>query len=241
MRENARTRPSTASQITSARFARPRLDDLDSIGIELLYQHRVDPKVPIEDVAGTVGDLVREGKVRYFGLSEANSATIRRAHAVHPVSVLQSEYSLWSRDVEQEIFPTCRELGIGFVAFSPLGRGFLAGKAETVSQGDRRHSLPRWQGDALTKNISLFETLKALAEARGCTSAQLALAWVLHKGKDIVPIPGTTKAHRLIENVGASAIQLSADDIAQIELAVPASAGEGARHDAVEASWADRE
>jgi aryl-alcohol dehydrogenase-like predicted oxidoreductase len=239
MRDNARealnSRPDNIRAVCEASLRRLGLEQ-----IELLYQHRVDPQVPIEDVAGTVGDLVLEGKVKYFGLSEASAATIRRAHQVHPVSALQSEYSLWSRDVEGDILPVCRELGIGFVAFSPLGRGFLAGKAAELDPGDRRRSLPRWQGDALAKNANLFEALKSLARERQCSPAQLALAWLLHKGTDIVPIPGTTKLHRLEENVAATAISLSPEDMARIEDAVPADAVVGARLDPVEGAWADR-
>jgi aryl-alcohol dehydrogenase-like predicted oxidoreductase len=209
--------------------------------IDLLYQHRVDPAVPIEDVAGAVGDLVRQGKVRYFGLSEAGAATIRRAHKVHPVAALQTEYSLWSREVERTILPTCRELGIGFVAYSPLGRGFLAGIAQDLPQNDRRRALPRWHGDALARNLGLMETLKTLATARGCTPAQLALAWVLHKGEDIVPIPGTTKVHRLEENMAAAAMRLTPAHIAAIEAALPENAVQGRRYDAANESWEDRE
>jgi aryl-alcohol dehydrogenase-like predicted oxidoreductase len=203
--------------------------------IDLLYQHRVDPNVPIEDVAGTVGDLVRQGKVRYFGLSEAAAATIRRAHQVHPVSAVQSEYSLWSRDVEHEVLPTCRELGIGFVPYSPLGRGFLTGaitKPDDLAENDFRRTMPRLQGEAFGKNLSLVETLTRIAREKGCTPAQLALAWLLHKGSDIVPIPGTTKIHRLEENLAAADLQLSPPDVATIERAVPEEAVAGTRYDA---------
>jgi aryl-alcohol dehydrogenase-like predicted oxidoreductase len=207
---------------------------LERLGVEtidLFYQHRVDPDVPIEDVAGTVGELVSEGKVRFFGLSEAAPETIRRAHAVHPVTALQNEYSLWSRDPEQEVLPLCRELGIGFVAYSPLGRGFLASGAKELRENDFRRSQPRWQGEALQQNLGLFETLSALAGQRSCTPAQLALAWLLHKGDDIVAIPGTTKIHRLEENVAAASIALSADEIAAIERALPPEAVQGGRYD----------
>jgi aryl-alcohol dehydrogenase-like predicted oxidoreductase len=206
---------------------------LERLGIEtidLLYQHRVDPNVPIEDVAGTVADLIREGKVRYFGLSEAGPDTIRRAHAVQPVSALQSEYSLWSRGPERDVLPICRELGIGFVAYSPLGRGFLAGPPK-LADNDFRKGIPRWQGDAYARNLTLVETLEKLAAERRATAAQLCLAWLLHKGEDIVPIPGTTKTNRLEENAAAADIRLSDDDIAQIEAAVPESAVEGDRYD----------
>jgi len=187
--------------------------------------------VPIEDVAGTVGELIAAGKVRYFGLSEAGPETIRRAHAVHPVSALQTEYSLWTRDPESSVLPVCRELGIGFVAYSPLGRGFLASGAKELGANDFRRNLPRFKGEALTQNLSLFETLEALAERKRCTPAQLALAWLLHKGDDIVAIPGTSKVHRLEENVAAAAIELSADDMAEIEGALPPEAVAGERYD----------
>ena len=200
--------------------------------IDLLYQHRVDPNVPIEDVAGTVGELVKAGKVRYFGLSEAGPDTIRRAHKVHPVSALQSEYSLWTRDPEKAVLPTLRELGIGLVPYSPLGRGFLAGALKgQPAEGDFRRFMPRFQGEALAKNLSLVETLTRLAGAKGHTPAQLALAWLLHQGPDIAPIPGTTKVSRLEENVAAAEIALTRDDLAAIEAAVPETEVEGARYD----------
>ena len=200
--------------------------------IDLFYQHRVDPNVPIEDVAGAVGDLVKAGKVKYFGLSEAGPDTIRRAHAVHPVSALQSEYSLWTRDPERAVLPVCRELGIGFVPFSPLGRGFLAGALTgQPAENDLRRSMPRFQGAALQKNLSLVETLARLAGEKGRTSAQLALAWLLSRAPDIAPIPGTTKISRLEENVAAADIVLSAQDLAAIEAAIPETAVEGARYD----------
>lgn len=199
--------------------------------IDLFYQHRVDPNVPIEEVAGAVGQLVSEGKVRYFGLSEAGVETIRRAHRVHPVSALQSEYSLWTRGPEKSVLPVCRELGIGFVPYSPLGRGFLAGGATDISDNDFRKTLPRWQTDALTKNLTLVETLKNLARIQGRTPGQFALAWLLHQGNDIVPIPGTTKIHRLEENLAAAQVHLTAADIAAIEHAIPESAVQGKRYD----------
>jgi aryl-alcohol dehydrogenase-like predicted oxidoreductase len=202
--------------------------------IDLFYQHRVDPNVPIEDVAGAVGDLVKAGKVRYFGLSEAGPETIRRAHAVHPVSALQSEYSLWTRDPEKTVLPVTRELGIGFVPYSPLGRGFLAGAVqgkEALADNDFRRFMPRFRDGALEKNLSLVDTLTGLAREKGRTPAQLALAWLLSRAPDIVPIPGTTKATRVEENVGAVGIELTADDLAAIEAAVPETAVEGARYD----------
>jgi aryl-alcohol dehydrogenase-like predicted oxidoreductase len=207
---------------------------LQRLGIEtidLFYQHRVDPAVPIEDVAGTVGELIAAGKVRYFGLSEAAPGTIRRAHATQPVTALQNEYSLWSRDPEQDVLPLCRELAIGFVAYSPLGRGFLAAGAKELASNDFRRNLPRWQGPALERNLELFETLATMAAQKECTPAQLSLAWLLHKGEGIVAIPGTTRISRLEENLAAADIALSLDEIAAIERAVPAEAVAGARYD----------
>jgi aryl-alcohol dehydrogenase-like predicted oxidoreductase len=204
--------------------------------IDLLYQHRVDPKVPIEDVAGTVGELIQAGKVRFFGLSEAGPETIRRAHKVCPVSAVQTEYSLWSRDVEREVLPACRELRIGFVPYSPLGRGFLAGAIPDpgkLADTDFRRHMPRMKGEAFSANRSLVETLAALAHAKGRTPAQLALAWLLGQGADIAPIPGTTKIPRLEENVAAAEIRLTHDELAAIERAVPERAVEGERYDAM--------
>ena len=208
--------------------------------IDIFYQHRVDPNVPIEDVAGAVGDLVRAGKVKYFGLSEAGAETIKRAHNVHPVSALQSEYSLWSRGVEDEILPLCRTLGIGFVAYSPLGRGLLAGAGAQLAQNDFRRGLPRWKGAALEKNLSLAEIIAALARKRSCTPAQLSLAWLLQKGEDIIPIPGTTKLDRLEQNLAAANVVLSTADMAEIEAAAPESAVEGARYDEIGLGMVDR-
>ena len=200
--------------------------------IDLFYQHRVDPNVPIEDVAGAVKDLIAEGKVKHFGLSEAGAATIRKAHAVQPVAALQSEYSLWFRELEAEILPTLRELGIGLVPYSPLGRGFPTGavKAETLGEGDFRKGLPRFQGEALTKNLSLVDALTAIAGEKGITPAQLALAWILRQGEDIAPIPGTTKIGRLEENLGAVDVTLTAEDLSRIAAAVPETAVEGERY-----------
>jgi aryl-alcohol dehydrogenase-like predicted oxidoreductase len=203
--------------------------------IDLLYQHRVDPKTPIEDVAGAVGELVKAGKVRYFGLSEAGPETIRRAHATFPVSALQNEYSLWTRDVEGGALPLCRELGIGLVPYSPLGRGFLTGAIKSLDalpEKDFRRHNPRFQAEALSHNLPLVETLTRLAGEKGRTPGQLALAWLLHQGDDIVPIPGTTKLHRLEENVAAAEIALSPEDLDAIARAVPETAVEGARYDA---------
>jgi aryl-alcohol dehydrogenase-like predicted oxidoreductase len=190
--------------------------------IDLYYQHRVDPNIPIEDVAGTVKDLIKEGKVKYFGLSEAGANTIRRAHAVQPVAVLQSEYSLWTRQHEKEIIPTIEELGIGLVAFSPLGKGFLAGKIDEntkFADGDIRNMLPRFTEEARLANKALLDLLNQFAASRNVTSAQIALAWVLAQKPWIVPIPGTTKLHRLTENIGAASILLTTVELEEIEAA----------------------
>ncbi|RNI38745.1 aldo/keto reductase [Hanamia caeni] len=188
--------------------------------IDLLYQHRVDPNVPIEDVAGTVKDLIKEGKVKYFGLSEAGAQTIRRAHAIQPVSALQSEYSLWTRQHEKEIIPTIEELGIGLVAYSPLGKGFLTGKIDAntkFQQGDFRNTLPRFTEDARKSNQALLDLIDEYAKAKNGTPAQIALAWVLAQKPWIVPIPGTTKLHRLKENIGAATIEFTTEELKQIE------------------------
>lgn len=190
--------------------------------IDLLYQHRVDPNVPIEDVAGTVKDLINEGKAKYFGLSEAGAETIRKAHAVQPVSALQSEYSLWTRQHEKEIIPTIEELGIGLVAFSPLGKGFLAGKIDQhtkFQEGDIRSILPRYTEEARKANQALLDLIQKFAKEKNATPAQIALAWVLAQKPWIVPIPGTTKLHRLQENIGAASIRLTTDELREIETA----------------------
>ena len=186
----------------------------------------------MEDVAGTVGELVREGKVRYFGMSEADAASVRRAHAVHPVTALQSEYSLWTRDLEAEVIPMLRELGIGLVPFSPLGRGFLTGsvKPDTVPDGDFRSNMTRFKGEAGAQNYRLVQALEALAKQKGATPAQLALAWVLHQGDDFVPIPGTRRLDRLEENIAAAQIDLSPADLSAIESAFPKDAVAGGRY-----------
>lgn len=187
--------------------------------IDLLYQHRPDPSVPIEDTVGAMADLVKAGKVKHLGLSEVSPELLRRAHAVHPITALQSEYSLWFRDVEQDILPTCRELGIGFVPFSPLGRGFLTGSikgADMLPEGDFRRLLPRFQQDAITQNLRLVEALTQMAQARGCTSAQLALAWLLAQGDDIAPIPGARRIKHLEENAAASEIVMSPAELDQL-------------------------
>ncbi len=201
--------------------------------IDLYYQHRVDTTVPIEDTVGAMAELVREGKVRFLGLSEAGAATIRRAHAVHPISSLQSEYSLWSRDPEDAVLATIRELGIGFVAYSPLGRGFLTGRIRTtddLAPDDFRRNSPRFQGENLRKNLELVARVEELAKARGVTAGQLALAWVAAQGKDIVPIPGTTRRRHLEENVAAMELVLLPEEIAALNSAVPPGAASGLRY-----------
>src|SRR5205809_715967 len=201
--------------------------------IDLYYQHRVDPKVPIEETVGAMAQLVRHGKVRYLGLSEAAPATIRRAHATHPISALQTEYSLWSRDPEDEILPLCRELGIGFVAYSPLGRGFLSGQIrryEDLAPDDWRRSNPRFQGENFTRNLELVARIAELARAKQCTPSQLALAWVLAQGDDIVPIPGTKRVRYLEENAAAATITLSAAELEAIDAVFPKGAAAGDRY-----------
>jgi aryl-alcohol dehydrogenase-like predicted oxidoreductase len=201
--------------------------------IDLFYQHRVDPSVPIEDVAGAVGELVRAGKVRFFGLSEAGCATIRRAHAVHPVSALQSEYSLWERNLEAEIIPVLLELGIGLVPFSPLGRGFLAGdakRAEDYAADDIRHNDPRFQGSNFDANMRAAATVREIAETKGATPGQIALAWLLHKNENIVPIPGTKRRKHLDENVAAIDVRLEAEDMRRLDEALSPDAVSGPRY-----------
>lgn len=201
--------------------------------IDLYYQHRVDPDVPIEETVGAMSELVKAGKVRYLGLSEAGPDTIRRAHKIFPISALQSEYSLWTRDPEGEILAVCRELGIGFVAYSPLGRGFLTGqirKCEDLADDDYRRVSPRFQGDNLKKNLELVKRIEKLSREKGCTSAQLALAWVLAQGDDIVPIPGTKRRKYLQENIDALAVTLSAHDLQLIDEIAPRGAAQGARY-----------
>jgi aryl-alcohol dehydrogenase-like predicted oxidoreductase len=211
--------------------------------IDLYYQHRVDPKTPIEDTVGAMAELVKAGKVRYIGLSEAAPATIRRAAKVHPIAALQTEYSLWSREMEDEILPTVRELGIGFVAYSPLGRGFLTGRFQTLDDlpvDDWRRNLPRFQGANFRKNLALVKEIEELAAAKGCTPGQLTLAWVLAQGEDIVPIPGTKRLKSLHDNLGAVNVRLTADDLAQIDAILPAGAAAGARLDAQSMQRIDR-
>src|SRR4029453_9530334 len=205
---------------------------LQRLGIETIdvyYQHRVDPETPIEDTVGAMADLVKAGKVRYLGLSEAAPQTIRRAHKVHPISALQTEYSLWSREPEDELLDTVRELGIAFVAYSPLGRGFLTGQIKSpadLAPDDWRHRNPRFQGENFQKNLDLATRVQALAREKGCTAAQLALAWLLSRGKDIVPIPGSTRAERVAENAGALDVQLSAADVSSLDALAPSVAGQ---------------
>jgi len=201
--------------------------------IDLYYQHRVDPEIPIEDTVGAMGELVREGKVRYLGLSEAGPTTIRRAHAVHPISALQTEYSLWSRDPEDQILRVCRELGIGFVAYSPLGRGFLTGRfrnLDDLQPDDYRRRSPRFQGENFASNLELVARIEELARRKACTPSQLALAWVLAQGDDIVPIPGTKRRRYLEENVAALSISLSREELAAIDAAAPRGVARGERY-----------
>jgi aryl-alcohol dehydrogenase-like predicted oxidoreductase len=212
------SRPEQIRRVADASLKRLGVDRID-----LFYQHRVDPNVPIEDVAGTVGELVAAGKVKHLGLSEAGADTIRRAHTVFPVTAVQSEYSLWTRDPEAEVLPTCAELGIGFVAFSPLGKGFFTGTITpdaTFTPGEIRATVPRFHGDNLTANQALLDHVRAIADARSATPAQVALAWLLAQRPFVVPIPGTRRRERIDENAGASALPLSADDIADLNTLV---------------------
>lgn len=222
------SRPEHIRTVVEASLKRLRTDHID-----LLYQHRVDRSVPIEDVAGAVADLIRAGKVGYFGLSEAGVSTIRRAHAVQPVSALQSEYSLWERNLETDVIPALKELGIGLVPFSPLGRGFLTGqvkRAEDYPETDFRRNDPRYQGANFDANMAAAEAVRQIATAKGATPAQIALAWVLHKGQDFVPIPGTRHIANLEANVAAASIQLDATDIANLEEALAPGKISGPRY-----------
>ena len=197
--------------------------------VDLYYQHRVDPSTPIEETVGAMAELVEQGKVRHIGLSEAAPETIRRAHAVHPVAAVQTEYSLWTRDVESDVLPTCRELGIGFVPYSPLGRGFLSGRftsPDELDENDFRRRGPRFTGENLQANLSLAAKVKEIADGKGCTPAQLAIAWVLAQGDDVVPIPGTKRRSYLEENAAAVDVELTADDLARIDDELPQVAGE---------------
>ena len=209
------------------------LSRLDVDHIDLYYQHRVDPNVPIEETVGAMAELVHAGKVRHLGLSEAGAETIRRAHAVHPITALQSEWSLWTRDIEAEILPVCRELGVGIVPFSPLGRGFLTGSVTSVDNlaaDDMRRNLPRFAAENFDRNLAIVDKLNSLAAERGVTAGQLALAWVQSQGEDVVPIPGTKRRKYLEENVAAAQLELSADDMAAIAAAAPADAVSGDRY-----------
>jgi aryl-alcohol dehydrogenase-like predicted oxidoreductase len=222
------SRPQHIRQVTEGSLKRLRVEAID-----LYYQHRVDPDVPIEDVAGTVRDLIEEGKVKHFGLSEVGVQTIRRAHAVQPVAALQSEYSLWWREPEEEILPTLEELGIGFVAFSPLGKGFLTGAIDentSFDSSDFRNAVPRFSEENRKANQSLVEVLGRLADQKRATRAQIAIAWLLAQKPWIVPIPGTTKLHRLEENIGAAGVELTSDDLRDIESAVSQVTVHGARY-----------
>ena len=232
------SRPEHVREVCDASLKRLGTDYID-----LFYQHRVDPAVPIEETVGAMAGLVTEGKVRYLGLSEASAKTLRRAHAVHPISALQSEYSLWERGVEEEILPTCRELGIGFVPYSPLGRGFLTGtakRAEDYPQDDFRHFQPRLQGENFDRNMKIVEAVRAVAGARGAAPGQIALAWLLAQGPDIVPIPGTKRRTYLEENVGALGIELSREELGTLEAAAPRGAAAGERYAARMMALLDR-
>ncbi len=217
----------------SARPARRAWSGSASRSIDLYYQHRVDPNVPIEDTVGAMARLQQEGKVRYLGLSEAAPRTIRAAHATSPITAVQTELSLWSRDAEAEVLPTVRELGIGYVAYSPFGRGFLSGRFKSPAdfpEGDFRHNHPRFQGENFQKNIALVREVEAMAADKGCSAAQLALAWVLAQGGDIVPIPGTKHVRYLDENIGALDAALSQDDLDRLDAILPPGAAAGPRY-----------
>jgi aryl-alcohol dehydrogenase-like predicted oxidoreductase len=221
-------RPEYVRQACEASLQRLRVETID-----LYYQHRVDRSVPIEDTVGAMGELVQEGKVRHLGLSEASPATIRKAHRTHPITALQTEYSLWTRDPEEEVLPTCRELGIGFVPYSPLGRGFLSGrfqKFEDLPPDDFRRNHPRFQGENFRRNLDLVARVEEIAREKGCTPSQLALAWLLAQGEDVVPIPGTKHRKYLEENAGAVAIRLSEADRTRIDEAAPRGATAGTRY-----------
>ena len=226
-RGGTNSRPEHIREVADASLRRLKTDAID-----LFYQHRVDPAVPIEDVAGAVKDLIQQGKVRHFGMSEASAATIRRAHAVQPIAAVQSEYSLWWREPEQEVLPACEELGIGFVPFSPLGAGFLTGKIDenTSFEGnDFRNLVPRFTREARKANLAFVDLLRSIAARKNATPAQVALAWLLAQKPWIVPIPGTTKVHRLDENIGAASVELTTDDLREIEHAAAGIKMQGAR------------
>src|SRR5450432_2067587 len=232
------SRPAHVKEVAEASLRRLGTDRID-----LFYQHRVDPAVPIEDTVGAMADLVREGKVRFLGLSEAGEATIRRAHATHAISALQSEYSLWERNLEPGIIPVLRELGIGLVPFAPLGRGFLTGSAkrsEEYPPNDWRFNDPRFQGANFDRNMSAAAALRELAGEKNATPAQVAMAWLLHKGSDIVPIPGTKRRSYLEENVGAAALSLSAGEMERVDAAMPSDAVAGPRYNDRQMAFIDR-
>jgi len=232
------SRPEHVRKVAAASLLRLGTDHID-----LFYQHRVDPAVPIEDVVGAMAELVGEGKVRFLGLSEAGESTIRRAHAVHPISALQSEYSLWERNLEPGIVPVLRELGIGLVPFSPLGRGFLTGtakRAEEQPQGDYRRGDPRFQGENFDANMRAASVVRDLAAQKGATPGQVALAWLLHKGNDVVPIPGTKRRSYLEENVGAASLSLSSGEVERLDAALPPGAAAGPRYSERQMSFIDR-
>ena len=221
-------RPEYVARACEASLTRLGVDHID-----LYYQHRVDPQVPIEETVGAMAALVEAGKVRHLGLSEASAGSIRRAHAVHPITAVQSEYSLWTRDVEDEVLPTLRELGIGLVAYSPLGRGFLTGaitSPDDLAENDWRRGNPRFQGENFTKNLQLVAEVEKVAADKGVTAAQLALAWVLAQGDDIVPIPGTTRPGRIAENLAAIDVELTPDDLARLDAIAPKGVAEGDRY-----------
>jgi aryl-alcohol dehydrogenase-like predicted oxidoreductase len=222
------SRPAAVRNFLSYSLQRLRVDYID-----LYYPSRVDPNVPIEDTVGTLGELVKEGKVRYVGLSEAGPETLRRASVVHPVAMLQTEYSLWTRDPEMDVLPVCRELGISLVAYAPLGRGFLTGafqRPEDLAPNDSRRHMPRFQGGNFERNLNLVAKIKEIASRKGCTPAQLALAWLLAQGKDIIPIPGTKRRERLEENLRALEVELNDDDLRRIEEAAPVGVAAGTRY-----------
>ncbi len=232
------SRPDHIRAVVDASLGRLGLDHID-----LLYQHRVDPAVPIEEVVGAVARLVESGKVRFIGLSEAGAATIRRAHATHPVSVLQSEYSLWERNLEDEIVPLLRDLGIGLTPFSPLGRGFLTGavqRAEDYPEGDYRRNDPRYRGENFDRNVAAAAKVESIARTKGVKPGQIALAWLLAKGDDIAPIPGTKRRSYLEENVAAAAIRLSAAEVAELDAALPPGSIAGPRYTEAQMAMVDR-
>jgi aryl-alcohol dehydrogenase-like predicted oxidoreductase len=232
------SRPERIREVAEAALNRLRVDAID-----LFYQHRVDPKIPVEDVAGTVGDLIREGKVKHFGMSEAGPESIRRAHAVQRVAALQSEYSLWWREPEKEILPTLEELGIAFVPFSPLGKGFLTGAISDKTEFDQkdfRNTVPRFSADARKANQALVDAISAIALQKNVTNAQIALAWLLAQKPWIVPIPGTTKLHRLEENLGGASVELGPDDLKTIGKALTAIEVQGDRYSAHHQKFVNR-